>query len=110
MSDESQRRAAPASLRSMVCYSASVAIALAVSALMLHLFALPASPIAVPHPPEPALQVTPAADLAAYRKSEAALAKVYAWVDKDKGVVRIPITQAMRRMIERGLDDTTTHW
>jgi topoisomerase IA-like protein len=30
----------------------------------------------------------------------------YGWVDKDKGVVRIPIEEAMRLIAERGLPPT----
>ena len=54
-------------------------------------------------PPEPRLQVDPRQDLSAYREREAALLDGYRWVDKNAGVVRIPIDEAMKRVVERGL-------
>jgi hypothetical protein len=41
--------------------------------------------------------------LADFRAQEDALLKSYGWVEKDKGIVRIPIEQAMRIVAERGL-------
>ena len=41
--------------------------------------------------------------LAEFRAQEDALLKTYAWVEKDKGKVRIPIDEAMRIVAERGL-------
>lgn len=83
---------------------AGVGLALGLSALLLHGAIQPH--IAAPMMPSPALQVTPEADLAAHRAGDQALANVYGWVDHDKGIVRIPIAQAMQRMVERGLDGT----
>jgi hypothetical protein len=40
---------------------------------------------------------TPVADLIKMRKSEDAVLHTYGWVDKQKGVVRIPIEEAMAR-------------
>ena len=54
-------------------------------------------------PPEPRLQVNPREDLHELRAQEDALLHSYQWVDKSAGVVRIPIEQAMRLTIERGL-------
>jgi hypothetical protein len=54
-------------------------------------------------PPEPRLQVHPREDLRELRAQEDALLHSYQWVDKSAGVVRIPIEQAMRLTIERGL-------
>jgi hypothetical protein len=54
-------------------------------------------------PPEPRLQVNPREDLRQLRAQEDALLHSYQWVDKPTGVVRIPIEQAMRLTIERGL-------
>jgi hypothetical protein len=54
-------------------------------------------------PPEPRLQVDPRQDLANYRERETALLDGYRWIDKSAGVVRIPIDQAMKRVVERGL-------
>ena len=41
--------------------------------------------------------------LAEFRRQEEALLTSYGWVEKDKGVVRIPIDEAMRIVAERGL-------
>lgn len=41
--------------------------------------------------------------LAEFRKTEDALLSSYGWVEKDKGLVRIPIDEAMRLVAERGL-------
>jgi hypothetical protein len=51
--------------------------------------------------PEPRLQVSEPLDLATLRKVEDSLLKNYGWVDRDKGVVRIPIDEAMRLLAER---------
>jgi hypothetical protein len=41
--------------------------------------------------------------LAAFRAQEEALLTSYGWVEKDKGLARIPIDAAMRIVAERGL-------
>ena len=54
-------------------------------------------------PPEPRLQVNPRQDLGDLRAREDRVLSSYAWVDKNAGVVRIPIDQAMKLTLERGL-------
>jgi hypothetical protein len=54
-------------------------------------------------PPEPRLQVTPRDDLQELRRQEDAILNTYTWVDRDAGIVRIPIEVAMRLTLERGL-------
>jgi hypothetical protein len=54
-------------------------------------------------PPGPRLQVRPGDDLAAFRSQEDRILAGYAWVDKEKGIVRIPVEEAMRLVAERGL-------
>jgi len=61
-----------------------------------------AEPPAV-EPPGPRLQVHPEADLAAFRSRENEILDGYAWVDKEKGIARIPVEEAMRIVAERGL-------
>ena len=51
--------------------------------------------------PEPRLQVSPEGDLEALRAKENEILSTYAWVDRDKGVARIPIDRAMQLLIER---------
>ena len=54
-------------------------------------------------PPEPRLQINPRQDLADLLAKEDALLTSYGWVDKNAGVVRIPIDEAMKLTLERGL-------
>jgi hypothetical protein len=54
-------------------------------------------------PPEPRLQVDPRQDLANLRRSEDDVLNSYAWVDRNAGVVRIPIDQAMKLIVDRGM-------
>jgi hypothetical protein len=56
-------------------------------------------------PPSPRLQTndTTVTDLKSAREEEDKLLHSYAWVDKDKGVVRIPIDRAIDLLAERGL-------
>jgi hypothetical protein len=54
-------------------------------------------------PPEPRLQTNPRRDLID-RKCEGRPSSVlYGWVDKNAGIVRIPIAEAMKLTVERGL-------
>src|SRR5262245_50332422 len=54
-------------------------------------------------PPEPRLQTNPRQEMHELRAREDELLISYGWVDKDKGVVRIPIERAMQLIVERGL-------
>jgi hypothetical protein len=54
-------------------------------------------------PPEPRLQTTPRQDLVDLRTQESALLDSYGWVDRNEGIVRIPIDEAMRLTLQRGL-------
>lgn len=53
-------------------------------------------------PPAPRLQVAPAEALKAYQAEENAKLTSYGWVEKNAGVVRIPIERAMQLSLERG--------
>ena len=54
-------------------------------------------------PPEPRLQTNPREDLKELRDSEDKALKSYQWVDRNNGVVRIPIDEAMKLTLQRGL-------
>jgi hypothetical protein len=54
-------------------------------------------------PPEPRLQTAPRDDLRALRAHEDELLTSYGWIDKPAGIVRIPIDEAMRITLQRGL-------
>jgi hypothetical protein len=53
-------------------------------------------------PPEPRIQAAPAADMGALRREEDAILTTYGWVDRQAGVVRIPIDVAMQQVLEEG--------
>jgi hypothetical protein len=59
----------------------------------------------LPAYPAPRLQSNPAADLLAFEKQERSQLNSYGWVDKQKGIVRIPIDEAMRRIAAQGIPD-----
>jgi hypothetical protein len=54
-------------------------------------------------PPEPRLQTNPRQDLADLRAAEAAVLSGYSWVDRNNQIVRIPVADAMRLTLQRGL-------
>jgi hypothetical protein len=54
-------------------------------------------------PPEPRLQTDPAADLSAYVRKEQHLLDSYGWVDRKRGIARIPIEVAMERLARTGI-------
>jgi hypothetical protein len=56
-------------------------------------------------PPAPRLQNDEFRDLAALRRAEDSRLATYGWIDRDRGVVRIPIEEAMRIVAERGIPD-----
>jgi len=96
--------------------AALVAVGVVVHVLVLLLFnffdarATPQGQAAYPlavgqedHRPEPRLQEHPREDLAALRDREDEALRSYGWVDRNAGVVRIPIERAMALTLERGL-------
>src|ERR687888_293879 len=54
-------------------------------------------------PPEPRLQINPREDLRELRAREDEVLTTYGWVDKNAGVVRIPIEEAMKIVVRKGL-------
>ncbi len=54
-------------------------------------------------PPEPRLQAQPRLDLKALREGEDEILTHYAWVDPGHGVVRIPISEAIKIVAAKGL-------
>ena len=58
-------------------------------------------------PPEPRLQEHPREDLDELRAKEDQILESYGWVDRNAGVVRIPIDAAMKLVVERGLPART---
>jgi len=54
-------------------------------------------------PAGPRLLTAEPKTLADFRRQEQEILTTYAWVEKDKGIVRIPVDEAMRIVAERGL-------
>ena len=65
-----------------------------------------ASPLAEQYaakePPEPRLQLQPRTDLEVMRAAELKILSSYGWVDKEAGVVRVPIERAMQMFVAKG--------
>jgi len=98
------------------------AVWLAVSAMVVHVLGwvmfyvlvehrmpveAPEFPLAVEQAPrlpaEPRLQPSPPNDIRQFRRQERVMLESYGWVDREAGEVRIPIAEAMRLTVERGL-------
>jgi hypothetical protein len=63
----------------------------------------PLAPAESQVPPEPRLLVKEHDDLVVVRKQEEALLDTYGWVDKERGIVRIPVARAMDLVAKEGL-------
>jgi hypothetical protein len=55
-------------------------------------------------PPQPRLQTDPSTDLGQFRAAEEKRLNSYYWIDRNKGIVHIPIAQTMRAVVEKGID------
>jgi len=53
-------------------------------------------------PPAPRLQSNPLQDLAQMRAEEDAVLNSYGWVDRNAGIVRVPIERAMELLVQSG--------
>lgn len=58
-------------------------------------------PAAAPMTAAPQLQISPRSDLAEMRAAEEKALHSYGWIDKEKGLARIPIERAMELLAER---------
>jgi hypothetical protein len=63
----------------------------------------PAAPGEERLPPEPRIQVDAAADFRTLHAEEDAILTTYGWVDRNAGVVRLPIDVAMKLVLQEGL-------
>jgi hypothetical protein len=52
-------------------------------------------------PPEPTLQLDPKLDLQKFHAQEEHLLTSYGWVDKEKGIARIPVSEAMKLVVQK---------
>ena len=53
--------------------------------------------------PEPRLSVNPGEELKALHAEETKLLEGYEWIDRERGIVRIPIERAVELIAQRGL-------
>ena len=53
-------------------------------------------------PPEPRLQSSPVLDLKRMRDAEDQILGSYGWIDRQQGIVRLPIARAMDLLSQRG--------
>ena len=61
-----------------------------------------------PLPPPPRIQPNPGADMQNYYQSQQNLLNSYGWIDRQNGIVRLPIDRAMELLLERGLPTRPT--
>lgn len=54
-------------------------------------------------PPDPQLEIKPSRNLAQHRAAENRLLHHYRWIDKEQGVVQIPVERAMELVAKEGL-------
>ena len=104
-----------ASPRGLMYFAAVIAAILAITAaMMVWLFrhyqrtetagSFVARPFeAVAAPPPPRIQPDPRVDMRSYAESQEKLLNTYGWIDRQNGVVRLPIDRAMELLLERGL-------
>lgn len=109
-----------ASIRGLVIFGitlfVSLVVVLVVTAKLFRYFATvqslgpPASPFANARvlPPAPRLQTGPRLDLQHLKQSQQELLNSYGWVDKNAGIVRIPIDRAMDLLVQQGLPVRST--
>jgi len=55
-------------------------------------------------PPPPRQQVAPTTELREYLAKQKLKLGTYYWIDRDRGIVHIPIEEAMKRVAEHGID------
>jgi hypothetical protein len=55
-------------------------------------------------PPAPRLQVKEGPDFAKFRAAEERRLNTYYWVDRSKGIVHIPIAEAMKKLAASGIE------
>ncbi|HEX9273850.1 MAG TPA: hypothetical protein VGA01_16740 [Candidatus Binatia bacterium] len=95
-----------------IALTAVIVAAAVITSLLIHFKAAEHSRQETPVPrlaqereatPGPRLQVDANKDLRQMRAGEEAALNSYAWVDKDAGIVRIPIQRAMEILAKQGL-------
>jgi len=57
-------------------------------------------------PPPPTLQAKPALDYNTFLADQIRETSTYGWIDRERGIARIPVERAMELLVERGLPPT----
>ena len=96
-------------LKPVVAVFLGAVVLLVISAFVL-IVAYPTTPADVRrelhiNPPGPRLQTDEQGDLARYRADEQKHLETYYWIDKPKGLVHVPIEQAMKQLMQTGIPD-----
>ena len=105
---ETQYEKSDISLKAVGLAALAVAALLVLGPLTLHLFAtgVPDDVARQPTiaPPPPRLETNPPADLKTLRVREEQQLTSYGWVDRARGIVHVPIAEAMKRVAAQGID------
>lgn len=90
----------------LIALGAAVFLALTLAGVMVYYrYQVPGPAQRVPRVfAEPQLQRDPEADLARMQAEQRARLNGYAWVDREHGVARMPVAEAMRMLAARGAD------
>lgn len=91
--------------RTVLMVGISLLLFLGLSLLVMHLYFRAEIQRAVFVPPKPfakpRLQTSDRSDLTALQTKQRSVLQSYAWIDRDKGIIAIPIEEAMERMAAR---------
>ena len=94
--------------RVVLCAGIGLLLFLGVSLVLMHFYYRSAIEQAVFVPPspfaKPRLQTNDRSDLASLEAKQRSTLQNYAWIDREKGIVAIPIEEAMKRILSRGGD------
>lgn len=86
---------------------AGLAVAMLVLCAVIVLIVAPESlhipKLDLPPAPEPTLQLSPRADMQRFQAEEMAELRSYGWVDREHGIVRVPIDKAMEKVVRDGI-------
>lgn len=103
------------STRGVLWFAAAMVVAAVVMHIGVWLFELALGQVYAPGPvasrigrpqieaPPPQLQSSPAADLQQMRAEEDVILNSYGWINREAGIIRIPIERAMEITSKRGL-------
>src|SRR5207247_10197384 len=88
-----------------------IAVVVVTAVLFRHFYTVETTSQVAPSPlsysreptPGPKLSVNPGQDLQTMRAAEDAALKSYEWVDREKGIVRIPVDRAIEILAQKGL-------